>query len=52
VPTSDNYRRYAALVRKLASQADGKAEKAALLELAGQWDTLATYKEKQEQKSG
>jgi hypothetical protein len=51
VPTSDNYRRYAALVRGLASKADGEAERGALLELAGRWDALANYKDKQEQKS-
>jgi hypothetical protein len=51
MPTSDNYRRYAAIVRGLASKAEGEAERGALLELAGRWDALATYKEKQEQKS-
>jgi hypothetical protein len=51
VPTSDNYRRYAAIVRGLASKAAAEAERGALLEVAGRWDALANYKDKQEQNS-
>jgi hypothetical protein len=45
MPTSDSYRRYAILVRKLASTADGEDERGALLDIASKWDRLAEYKQ-------
>jgi hypothetical protein len=47
--TSDDCRRHAAVVRKLADQTEAGPEREALLQIAYQWDRLVTYKHRQEQ---
>jgi hypothetical protein len=44
MPLKDDYRRYAASIRELASKVAGEVERMALRDLAEKWDTLAECK--------
>ena len=49
MPSSDDYRRQAAAVRKMADEVEPGPEREALLQLAYHWDRLVAYKHRQEQ---